>query len=344
MMRLSWVVLCATLWLAFACDKSQTSPSTAPRAEVDGGASARAVDAGGGFQPYGVRDGLLIPRWEPEPYEPKIRRSLLWRVERDGRVIYLMPSTRASLDLHGVKDFPDDVRQALEESSHFIREYGYAPFEFFLKAGKFQDGKSLRDMMDERHWEMLVEESEVPEGEPRDILAGNRPWMIFHGIVGRAHLQGPGGPVSKHFRTVIEENELEVDALEGPLEYVRELLLNIKVEQVNLMLERLSRERQLLAGIPDAYIHGNFNELESIALESVALCGYGPYCQKHIVARTRKWVPRLADFAKQGTTFSILPLPHFVGPASLMKEFQRRGYSVRRVEPKLSEEDDTGEQ
>ncbi len=336
-MRTRWAILCVVMCWAMACDKA---PAAQPRAsdQDDAGSAAATTDAGSGFRPYGVMDGLPIPHWKAKKksYDPKIKRSLLWRAVRGDRQLYLMPTVDVAEPLR-LEDFPRETREAVEESTVFVGEHEDASLAFVISAGQLPHGRSLRAMMDQRHWQMLVDQTKTPEGKPRGILATKYPWVALTAL--SPTLSARDNSVGEALWRVRPDEDMKREFLETRLEYARDLRTRIGLDTLYAVLDRLDAEKRLLADLPDAYFRGDFDELQNITKRSVVMCGRRALCQKFVVARTQTWIPRLATLAQSDTVFAALPLAHFVGPHGLLSEFRRRGYRVERV-PAAPDEDE----
>ena len=278
----------------------------------------------------------------PPPVETG--QLFLWEVTRaDGRggVAHLMGSVHLSDDaIH----FDPAVEAALASADTIVLEVDPeqldpAPMaELTARIGRFDDGRTLKDVLPPETWELLVERLGDYDLPP-DAFLGMEPWFV--GMTLQVlHFARRGYEADRGIDMAVARSaQAEGKALAG-LETPQEQLaaldsLPMETQELMLrdMLESGDRSEEGLELMLDAWRKGDAARIEA---EVFAGLGREPALDEFFEAlyfeRNRRMARGIAELADGGgIAFVVVGAGHVVGARGVPALLEQAGFSVRRV-------------
>ncbi len=261
---------------------------------------------------------------------PKVEAPYLYRVEKDGKVSYVLGTRHASVPL---SKFPDSIAQHVQDSRVVVFEL--APNE--QRAAK-------RGETNERS---LAEQ------------VGSDTWMKYRKLVGRDFAAAVEHRAPHYALIVLVTLYEDHDSrLEHDLEHVANIahvpMRGLETTSFQRgLLDKYMKLRDLVAAIqyiPDRqrladdlrknlsrYCTGTYDESGSDPEDTAELrrAGYSDAeiadrDEEMVFARTRSWVPELEELFAEGRVFVAVGAAHVRGPKGLAALLRARGWSVTR--------------
>jgi len=270
-----------------------------------------------------------------EPVIPETATPALWTIEKGGKTLYLFGSIH--LLPPQTKWKREEIDRAREASQVFVFEApldegGQAMLKFVEEGGKLKNGETLKDVLaPELH--AAMEKAAWKVQYPPKLLAPLRPWLAAVYLELYAYLKAG---FSSYYGVdhVIEQEAKEAKAEFAYFETVSEQLgyfakLDRKTETAYLTatVKGVLDEPNLPYDLLNAWASGKTEDLARLVDD-----GFKDVPQLRaqlIVARNRKWLPRLrVMLASDKTHFVTVGVGHLVGRDSLIAMLRAKGYKV----------------
>lgn len=262
-------------------------------------------------------------------------RGFMWRVERDGRVGWLVGSLHVlTPDYYPL---PAAMQQAFAQSSILLEEADVndmGPDVAALVASKatYSGQESLKTELPADLYNLTAERL-AKAGLSIAPFERMKPWMVsltlalvemkragFDPALGvDRHFYEKAGSLGKKFRT-LETVAEQLNLLASFPPPLQEAMLRDTL--------RLDSEIQQMQAIAQAWRVGDAATLErTIVAPMMAL---PDIYQALIVARNRNWVPKIEGCLAEGQCFVVVGAAHLVGRDGLIAALEQKGYVVRQ--------------
>ncbi len=247
-----------------------------------------------------------------------VEAPFLWRVERDGAVVWLFGTIHNA----GADSVPPAAWAALEASPRFASELGNveADPELIRELATLPRGKGLDALLAADDWWDL---SELLRGVIRaDDLKRTRPWYAMSLITGKV-APSPDPTMDVALARRARARHLPVDALEtwrGQLTVVADA---VTLDDLRDALHARGTMRCDLAVMRGSYDAGSAARME----RHLNIVGASAL----VASRNAAWLPALEAHLAGGGAFVAVGLGHLLGPDGLPAKLAARGYTVLRV-------------
>jgi uncharacterized protein len=272
---------------------------------------------------------------EDEPTVPENATPALWTVERGDKKLYLFGSIH--LLPPQTKWKREEIDRARDAAQVFVFEApldegGQAMLKFVEEGGKLKAGETLKDVLPpDLHADM--EKAAWQVQYPPKLLAPLRPWLAavylelyaylkagFSSYYGVDHVieqeAKARGAEFAYFETVAEQ-----------LGYFGRLDRKTEIAYLKVTVKGVLEEPAMPFDLLNAWADGRTKDLSRLVDE-----GFKDLPQLRnqlIVARNRKWLPRLRQMlASDKTHFVTVGVGHLVGRDSLIEMLRAKGYKV----------------
>lgn len=206
----------------------------------------------------------------------------------------------------------------------------------FVSRGFYQDGKTLRSVLDEQS-APVIEAALESVGLPLDAVNAMEPWMTAANL-GVMKLQADGYDPNSGVDNVLDAEAKLAGKSFGFLERAKDQadafdLLDEDV-QIDFLYETallLDESPQMLDLLVDEWADGDVAGLAAMVAspEATGMGGDAVY-QSLLVNRNAKWVPQIeAMLDEPGTVFIAVGAAHLAGPDSVVAMLRDGGYEVK---------------
>ncbi len=266
--------------------------------------------------------------------ESPLERPLLWRVEGDKGPLYLFGTVHGGIADLNWRNLPTEVREAIKASDTVVLEADNDKIDpqTMRKMAMLPRHKSLENILGEKHFRILVRESNFP---PR-LLRRLKPWAAYM-MVTREGL-GEGRAVDEVVKigARVEDKKLEyLETVNEQLELIRTLY---DIDTIRTSLEQAEYNEEVLARMLTAYRKGDAQAMEQAAFrpkevltDPDELEKFEAMNDKVFTHRNRNWIPKLERLMQRGPTFVAVGAGHLVGDNSVNKRLEQKGHDVVRV-------------
>ena len=263
-------------------------------------------------------------------------RSFLWRVESNGRLLYLAGSVHALPP--DAYPLPAVYQQAFDASGTLVEEIDLAEagtltaLPALLARGMYTDGRTF-DKAVSPETAALVQKRLAAVPGMMEVLRPMEPWVVALMLtalqVQRAGLDAAIG-LDKHFfdqATAAGKPVLGLETAASQLDIFDRMPEPVQEQMLRSTLEDLEAGTRELQAIVAAWRAG-----DTAAIERQMLGGLrelpGAY-QSLIVDRNRAWMPKIEGcFAQPRPCFVVVGAAHLVGPDGLLALLRARGYQI----------------
>lgn len=268
---------------------------------------------------------------------PAGARGLIWEVERDGRVGWLVGSLHVLTAEH--HPLPATMESAFARATTLVEEVETADagdpqmLAAVMARGLYPPGDSLERQVPPDLW-ALVAERATRTGLGVDTVRRMRPWLAGLTLVAldlqRAGFDPEHG-IDRYFRrraadrgttfVALETAAEQIDYLAGFPPEVQEDLLRSSLEDAALQIREVG-------ALVAAWRTGDVPALEGLLLEAFRTAP--EVYETLLVERNRRWMPALEKCLAQGGCFIVVGAGHMVGEEGLVALLRERGYTVRQ--------------
>ena len=206
----------------------------------------------------------------------------------------------------------------------------------FVSRGFYQDGKTLRSVLDEQSTP-IIEAALESVGLPLDAVNAMEPWMTAANL-GVMKLQADGYDPNSGVDNVLDAEAKLAGKSFGFLEQAKDQAdafdLLAEDVQIDFLYETallLDESPQMLDLLVDEWADGDVAGLAAMVAspEATGMGGDAVY-QSLLVNRNAKWVPQIeAMLDEPGTVFIAVGAAHLAGPDSVVAMLRDGGYEVK---------------
>ena len=259
------------------------------------------------------------------PTLPTTKRgpAFLWRAYTPGGDIVWLYGTIHDAGLDAV---PRVATDALEKSVRLVTELGDATPDpdVFRKYARITSGPGIDLQLPPDDWYDLrdtLRGSKIKE----DDLRRAKPWYAMS-LLTTYLVPSPGPSMDVMFVQRARELAMPVEALESWEEQLKVVDGAIGISDLQEAIRARETMRCDLARLRASYEAGATEDMQALLVL--------PRNEKTIlVARNKKWLPKILKLFDQGGGFVAAGLGHMLGDNGLPTLLQREGYTVERTKP-----------
>ncbi len=259
----------------------------------------------------------------------------LWTVERDGRTLYLFGSMH--LLPPETQWQRDEITQARAASQVFVFEApldqdGLDMTRFVEKDGRLKDGRQLKDVVRAKLYAELEAAAWSVHCSPK-MFETFRPWMAGVYLELCSYIKAG---YSRYYGVdqVIEQDARKrgaaldyFETVEEQLSYFAALDRKTEIAYLSAVVRGVVEEPELPARLLSAWASGRTDVLEKLVDDGFKQVPALRW--RLLVARNKKWVPRLREMlASDKTHFVTVGVGHLVGKDSVVAMLRAKGFKV----------------
>lgn len=267
-------------------------------------------------------------------------RNMLWRVERDGKRVYIL----GSVHMLPESAYPLDpaIEKAFDESEKIVFELNLDSVAnisgamSLLKRGTYQNGRTLEKSISKETF-ALVQERLKATGIPPAMVSRFEPWMVAM-LLTATDMRGSGYSdahgIDMYFHGKAREAGKEVKGLET-LDFQVDLFDNLPEEAQEAFLKQTlemssSGDKGTLDSMVAAWKVGDVTALEKIA--GASMTDTSDLSQSLLQKRNRNWIPEIEKFLNSDSQhLVIVGALHLVGEAGVIELLRKKGYEVEQL-------------
>lgn len=265
-------------------------------------------------------------------------KRLLWRMQRDSTVVYIMGSMHAL-----PKEFyPLDnlLERAFDSSDVLVLELKMdsssmpAIIQELVTRGKFSDDQTLKGSLSPETYSLL-EQRFQSLGLPIAKVEKLKPWavnvLLSHFAAQKANLEWEMG-VEQHFIRRAESEHKRMMALETAqvqIDVFDKMPIHSQEALLRATLEDEGRPEEKLKVLATAWRRADFNGLQELIdgtkKDSILY-------QHMLVDRNNAWVPQIEGFLNEkGRYLVVVGTAHLIGDDSVIELLRRKGYRLEQM-------------
>ena len=262
-------------------------------------------------------------------------RGFIWRVERAGRVGYLVGSlhmlTPDAYPLPASMTRAFDSSDALMEEADLDELTSPAFAATVLSRALYLDGRSLQDDVSPDTFRFIRERASRA-GLPLEALQRMRPWMVavtLQGLELNAGGFDPALGVDRFFFDRAKRSNIPVLPLEAAIDqitYLERLGPSLQDALVKEQVQNAAAEVTSVKQMAAAWRAGDTSTLETLALGDMK--DAPAIYQALIVERNRNWLPKMRSCFDTKRCFVVVGAAHLLGPDGLLAALRGQGYTV----------------
>jgi len=266
---------------------------------------------------------------------PAAGQGFIWRVERDGRVGWLVGSIHVlTPDYYPL---PDSMERAFQRSVTLMEEIDMREMAspdvlaLIQEHGLYAGAQTLETELS-RDTYLAIAERIAKAGLPVEAFQRMKPWLVGLTLLAAELKKGgfdPAHGLDHHFYERAPGMGKRFRALETAAEQIGFLAsLDAEMQESFLResLEGAESELGQVTAIAEAWRAGDTAALERVSLATMK--DSPRVYQTLIVDRNRKWLPKIEACLGEGHCFVVVGAGHLVGADGLLALLRARGYSV----------------
>lgn len=269
---------------------------------------------------------------------PAQEKSLLWRVSRDGKSVFLLGSIhylrQENYPLHPA------ILEALDASKTLVLEIDLnsIPAEsaqrVTLEKAIYRDGTSLEQNVSRETFELAARRA-TELGLDMRVLNPMKPWFAALTMVAvKLQRMGldPKLGVDRHLAERAKKTGKPTRGLET-LEFQLGIFDQLSKEEQEMMLREMAGEVERLDRdineIVRLWLKGDGDQLSTLLLAGMQ--AYPMLYQKILVERNRRWVSEIENMIRQGSgAMIVVGAAHLVGRDSVIEMLKAKSYNVEQ--------------
>jgi uncharacterized protein YbaP (TraB family) len=264
-------------------------------------------------------------------------RGFIWRVERDGRVGWLVGSIHVlTPDYYPL---PDAMETAFLKSTTLMEEADITQMaspevvQLLTTKAIYTDGETLKSQLSAETYQLMAARL-AAFGLSIEAFERMRPWMMTLTLVAaemkRAGFDAELG-VDRHFfdkAARLDKKFRTLETLAEQLDLFASFSPKLQEAMLRDTLRSLDSEISQMKKVADIWRAGDVAGLEAIVL--------GPMMKEPalydamIVQRNRNWIPKIEECFGEGQCFVVVGAAHLLGPDGLVAALKQKGYSVQQ--------------
>lgn len=284
-----------------------------------------------------VAAALVCATWltGPAAAQSPAARGFFWKVERAGRVSWLVGSlhmlTADAYPLPPAMTAAFDTSDVLVEEADPDELASPAFAATVMSRALYLDGQTLEDHVSAETFKVIADRG-AAAGLPVEVLRRMKPWMVATTLEALALQRGGFDPalgLDVHFFNLATARGRRFSPLETGAEqigFLEKLGEGVEDALIRENLRSADAEVAQVREIAAAWRAGDAGALERIVLGELRETP-GVYDQL-IAARNRAWLPKLRTCIETASCFIVVGAGHLVGPEGLVPALRAQGFTV----------------
>ncbi|MDQ1363773.1 MAG: uncharacterized protein QG652_1635 [Pseudomonadota bacterium] len=264
-------------------------------------------------------------------------QGLLWKIEKPGVTASYLYGTMHVSD-ERVTRLPPPVEQAFASADQFVMEMlpGSRALEIIARGSYFQDGRTLRSLMQAEDYLRLTRLMNNSLGLPENLYSNMRPWAVL--LLVNMPVQDIASDkvldVMLYRRARLRG--IDLHGLETPQQQLAALETPTIEEQIWLLNKSVSRYSQMelnMKQMIDLYVQRNLAGLVSMQQQQMHSDSEidDRFMHALLDERNRHMVLKLQDLLHQGDLFIAIGALHLPGENGVLHLLEQQGYIVTPV-------------
>lgn len=198
--------------------------------------------------------------------------------------------------------------------------------------GLLPAGESLQNLLPPSTWERLLAAAARYRLSP-DMLTRMEPWLAEVALSGAVYQLAGASPaqgVDKqiHADAPAATRRRAFETPEQQIAFFDEAPLADQIASLEHSLEEIDRDPEAFSTLVDAWMAGDLDRLEQIAIEPLQQAAPVIY-RRVVIERNEVWMREIAARLKgEGRTVMVVGVGHLIGPDGLPGKLRALGYSV----------------
>ena len=289
------------------------------------------------FVGIAVAVALAATAFRPAAASGESGKGFLWRIERAGRVGWLVGSIHVlTPDYYPL---PETMEKAFLRSTTLMEEADISEMtspevvKLLTTKAIYTDGETLKTQLSPDTYRLMTERL-AKFGLPVETFERMRPWMMTLTLVAAEMKRAGFDPelgVDRHFFDKAARHGKKFQTLETlaeQLELFAGLSPRLQESMLRDTLKSLDNEISQMKTVADMWRSGDAAGLERIVL--APMMKEPALYDAMIVQRNRNWIPRIEACLDGGHCFVVVGAAHLIGPDGLLAALQQKGYSVQQ--------------
>ena len=264
--------------------------------------------------------------------QKKLANSLLWEISGKGiEPSYLM----GTIHLLPQEDFilKEKVTKALGASDQIVMELDMddpAMMGQMMQMMTIADGKTLKDFMTTEEYEFLDKELSSSFGQGLSAFGKMKPLAILSMVTLKLMGEQPAS-FERTFIAMAKEQNKEIyglETVEDQMQVFEDIPYESQLDDIIEMLQDGDATQEYYDQMIDTYKAEDLNALIKMLNEYYE----NPEEAKILLDnRNIKWTPKIAEYAKDKSTFFAVGAGHLPGDNGVIKLLKKAGYKVKPV-------------
>ncbi len=207
----------------------------------------------------------------------------------------------------------------------------------FIQNGFFTDEDNLKNHLDAARYEKMLTYAKKYMGQEEAAAQKMKPWFMAINLSVLAIMSSgmdPNSGVDKFLAGQAQLARKPVFGLETPEEQMMALIdhpLDVQAAMLSETLDQLDDFKTVMNGYLDAWASGDGDRIASTMINDMRK--YQGMYEALLVNRNRNWIAGLEGHINSGkTVFVVVGAAHLVGPDSVLKMLQDKGYKVAKIQ------------
>lgn len=266
-------------------------------------------------------------------------RPLLWSSQTPTNTIYLLGSIHAlSRD-----DFPLNpaYEKAYDDADKIVLEVNLSEgnitrlMTLTTKLGTFEDDRTLKDVLGQDKFQELNELG-LRHGFSLAAMNNLEPWLVgltAAQILLQSSDLSPELGVDKHFenKAIADSKPVgQLETIEDQLRLFDEMDMDLQILFLETSLREFKQGKEVIDQMVTAWREGDTQTLANILNDEIRI--HKKIAERLLVDRNKKWADQIETyFGSDKDILIIVGAGHLVGPDSLVKILEDRGYDFTRA-------------
>ena len=268
-------------------------------------------------------------------------KPALWLVEKEDSKTYFLGSFH--LLPKNYRWYSGKIQQSFESADEVVLETVLTPQAtaeiqgIVIKNGFFADGNTLKNHLDATRYDKMLIYAKKFMGQEEAAAQKMKPWFMAVNLsllAVMSHGMDPNSGVDKFLEGLARTDKKILSGLETPAEQMAALTdhpLNVQSAMLSETLDQLDNFKTIMNNYLAAWGSGDGVRIGQTMLNDMKK--YQGMYDALLVQRNKNWIPALEAHIKSGkTTLVVVGAAHLVGPDSVLRMLQDKGYKVEKIQ------------
>ena len=287
--------------------------------------------------------GILAVSWSVKAEDAEIvnAKPAMWLVEKDQGKTYFLGSFH--LLPKNYNWYYGLVESSFASADELVLEIDLSNETtaeiqaMFIQNGFFTDDDNLKNHLDATRYEKMLTYAKKYMGQEEAAAQKMKPWFMAVNLSVLAIMSSgmdPNSGVDKYLAGQAQIAQKPISGLETPMAQMMALIdhpLDVQAAMLSETLDQLDNFKAVMNGYLDAWASGDGDRIASTMINDMRK--YQGMYEALLVKRNKNWVAGLEGHINSGkTVFVVVGAAHLVGPDSVLKMLQDKGYQVVKIQ------------